>query len=125
MSDGYELIDVADAELTLSEKSGTRNIDFGDVLGCEKLRPRMWFVEPGHDRKRYHSHEQQEEFYYVLSGPGRMRIAGEDHTIPEGTAIRIPPGTKRKTFNDTDREHVWLVVGAPAVDDPGIVHEEE
>ncbi|MFD1684902.1 cupin domain-containing protein [Halobellus litoreus] len=124
MADQYEMIEVEAAELELSEKSGTRNIDLGEALGCEKMRPRMWFVEPGHDRKRYHSHEEQEEFYYVLSGPGRMRIAGETHTIPEGTAVRISPETPRKTFNDTDREHVWLVVGAPAVEDPGIVHEE-
>ena len=124
MADQYEMIDVEASELELSEKSGTRNIDLGEALGCEKMRPRMWFVEPGHDRKRYHSHEEQEEFYYVLSGPGRMRIAGETHTIPEGTAVRISPETPRKTFNDTDREHVWLVVGAPAVEDPGIVHEE-
>nr|WP_246404046.1 cupin domain-containing protein [Halobellus ruber] len=84
----------------------------------------MWFVEPGHERKRYRSHETREEFYYVLSGPDRMRIAGGNHTVPEGTAIRIDPGTKRKTFTDIDREHVRLVVDAPAVDDPGIVHDE-
>jgi len=124
MADEYEMIDVEEAELTLSEMSGTRNIDLGEALSCEKMRPRIWFVEPGHDRKRYHSHGEQEEFYYVLSGPGRMKIAGETHTIPEGTAIRISPDTRRKTFNDTDREHVWLVVGAPNVEDPGIVHEE-
>ena len=106
MADQYEMIEVEAAELELSEKSGTRNIDLGEALGCEKMRPRMWFVEPGHDRKRYHSHEEQEEFYYVLSGPGRMRIAGETHTIPEGTAVRISPETPRKTFNDTDREQI-------------------
>jgi hypothetical protein len=54
-----------------------------------------------------------------------MRIAGEDHSIPDGTAIRASPEDKRKTFNDTDRGHVRLVVGAPAVDDPGTVHDEE
>jgi uncharacterized cupin superfamily protein len=124
MADDYEMIDVADVEPTLSEKSETRNVDLGEALGCEKMRPRIWFVEPGHERKRYHSHEEQEEFYYVLSGPGRMKIAGETHTIPEGSAVRISPETPRKTFNDTQREHVWLVVGAPAVEDPGIVHDE-
>lgn len=124
MGNDYEMIQVDDADPEPSEKSGTPNVDLGAVLGCERMRPRVWFVEPGNDRKRYHSHVEQEEFYYVLSGPGRMTIAGETQTIPEGTAIRIPPDTKRKTFNDTDEEHVWLVVGAPAVEDPGIVHED-
>lgn len=124
MSTEYSMVEVDDLEPTPSEKSGTPSIDLGEALGCEKLRPMMWFVEPGNERKRYHSHVEQEEFYYVLSGPGRMTIAGETHTIPEGTAIRIPPDTPRKTFNDTDAEHVWLVVGAPNVEDPGIVHDE-
>jgi uncharacterized cupin superfamily protein len=124
MPDGYEMLHVDDVDPEPSQKSGTPNLNFAELLGCEKLRPRMWFVEPGNHRKRYHTHVEQEEFYYVLSGPGRMHIAGETHTIPEGTVIRIPPDTPRKTFNDTDEEHVWLVVGAPAADDPGIVHDD-
>lgn len=125
MPDEYSMIDIDDVELVPSEKSGTPSIDLGEALGVEKMRPMLWFVEPGNHRKRYHSHVEQEEFYYVLSGPGRMTIAGETKTIPEGTAIRVPPETPRKTFNGTDEEHVWLVVGAPNVEDPGIVHDEE
>ena len=60
---------LADAELTLSEESGTRNVGFGDVSGCGKIRPRIWDVDPGHERRRYRSHEQQ-EFHHVPSGLG-------------------------------------------------------
>lgn len=124
MADQYTMIDVADPDPVPSEKSGTPSIDLGEALGCEQLRPMLWFVEPGNHRKRYHSHHTQEEFYYVLEGPGRMIVAGDELTVPAGTAIRIPPDTPRKTFNDTEEEHVWLVVGAPNVEDPGIVHED-
>ena len=109
MADAYSLLEVGAAE---------------PVLGCESMRPRVWFLEPGNDRKNYHSHAEQEELYYLLSGTGRMKVDGETLTVPEGTAVRVPPETPRKTFNDTEEEHVWLVVGAPNVEDSGVVHEE-
>lgn len=124
MPQEYSMLNVNDVDPERSAKSNTPRIDLGDALGCETMRPMVWFLEPGNDGKNYHSHETQEELYYVLSGPGRMTIAGETKTVPEGTAIRVPPETPRRTFNDTDHEHVWLVVGSPNVDDPGIVHDE-
>ena len=124
MADGYTMLEVDREAAVRSGKSRTRNVDLGDALGCASMRPRVWFVEPGNDRKNFHSHAEQEELYYCLSGPGRMRIGDETLTVAEDTAIRVPPEIPRKTFNDTDEEHVWLVVGAPNVDDSGIVHEE-
>ncbi len=43
----------------------------------------------------YHRQTDQEEFYYVLEGPGRMKIEG-----------------------DAD-DHAWLIVGAPPAPDDG------
>jgi mannose-6-phosphate isomerase-like protein (cupin superfamily) len=124
MADDYTILDVDDIDPERSGKSRTPNIDLGEALGCEEMRPRLWFVDPGNDRKTYHSHHEQEEFYYVLSGPGQITIAGNTHTVSEDTAIRVPPETPRKVFNNTDSQHVWLVIGAPNVEDSGIVHEK-
>lgn len=119
MTAGYSLLvpDRGDAEL--SGKSETHKIDADRLVGCTAMRPKVWYLEPGNDRKNYHVHSRQEELYVVLSGPGRMTVGGETITVPEGGLVRVPPETPRKTFNDTDQEHVWLVVGAPNVDDPG------
>lgn len=65
----------------------------------------------------YHRQHEQEELYYVLKGPARIRIRDERMDVPEGTAIRIAPETPRQVFNDTDQEHRWLIVGAPPTED--------
>ncbi|MEM4781962.1 MAG: hypothetical protein QXG03_10445 [Halalkalicoccus sp.] len=59
----------------------------------------------------------------MLSGPARIRIGEERLDVPEGTALRIPPETPRQVFNDTDRDHRWLIIGAPPVESDGEVLE--
>lgn len=124
MSEEYSVVDYHDVEPTVNPKSATRRVNLVEELGCTEMRPKVWLLEPGNDSKNYHRHSEQEELYVVLSGPGRMTVAGDTLTVPEGGAVRVPPETPRRTFNDTDEEHAWLVVGAPNVDDAGEVIEE-
>jgi mannose-6-phosphate isomerase-like protein (cupin superfamily) len=39
-----------------------------------------------------HYHEKSEEFYYILSGSGRMEIDGEEREVGPEDAILIPAG---------------------------------
>lgn len=39
-----------------------------------------------------HYHRLSEEFYYVLSGSGRMEIEGDEREVVVGDAILIPAG---------------------------------
>lgn len=85
------------------------------------MRPKVWSLSPG-DAMGYHRQTEQEELYYVLEGPGRMKVEGELFDVPEDTAIRVPPETARQVLNDGDGgsdDHVWLVVGAPPAPDDG------
>ena len=116
----YSVIDTYDADRRLSGKSETENVHLADDLGFTEMRPRVWFLEPGHDRKGRHYHERQEELYLVLRGEGRMTVDGDDLTVPEGGAVRVPAETTRRMFNDTDEETVWLVVGAPPIPNDGV-----
>lgn len=111
----YELVDPAEAAHEISGKSETEHVDLTESLALEEMRARIWYLEPGHDRKGTHVHEQQEELYYVIDGPGRMTVAGETIDVPEGAFVRLPASTPRRLFNDSDEEHVWLIVGAPPV----------
>jgi mannose-6-phosphate isomerase-like protein (cupin superfamily) len=111
----YAVLDPEEAERTESEKSSSEHVDLTEGLGLTELRGRVWYLEPGHDRKRTHVHETQEELYHVMSGPGRMTVGGDTVDVPEGAFVRVPPETPRRLFNDTDEEHVWLVLGAPPV----------
>ncbi len=121
MSDGYSMTRVSELESEPSAISGTTNVDLAEALGCTEMRPRVWYLSDG-DSMSYHRQTHQEEFYYVLSGPGRIRIEDEYLDIPEGSALRISPETPRQVLNDGEGgpgEHVWLIVGAPNVLDDG------
>jgi mannose-6-phosphate isomerase-like protein (cupin superfamily) len=115
----YDLLDPAEATHELSGKSETEHVDLTAALALEEMRARVWYLEPGHDRKGTHVHDQQEELYYPIEGPGKLTIAGETVEVPEGAFVRLPPATPRRLFNDTDEEHVWLIVGAPPVTGDG------
>lgn len=120
MSNDYSMLDVMAAERKPSSVSGTLHVDLVSELGCEKMRPKVWFLSPG-DEMSFHRQIDQEELYYVLDGPGRMKIGADEEImdVPEGTAVRVPTETPRQIYNDTDDEHVWLVVGAPSTEDDG------
>lgn len=124
MSEEYSAIDVTEAERTPSASSGTDHVDLVTGLGCTEMRPKVWDLAPG-DAMSYHRQREQEEFYYVLSGPARIRIGEDRLDVNEGTALRIPPGTPRQVFNDTEEDHRWLIVGAPPVEDDGVIVEED
>ncbi|MFC7237001.1 cupin domain-containing protein [Saliphagus sp. GCM10025317] len=118
MPSNYAFLNPSEVDPTPSAVSGTPQIDVAGELGCEKMRPRLWYVGPG-DEMSHHRQTEQEEVYFVVQGPGRISIDGTDRDVPEGTLLRIPPETPRQIFNDTADEHVWYVVGAPAVEDDG------
>ena len=120
MGEGFSVVDVGDVDREYNERAGAWNTNLISRLGCEKLHPRVWYLSPGEELS-YHRHVEQEEFYYVVAGPGRMRVDGEVVDVPTGGAVRVSPALPRQLLNDTaDREHVWLVVGAPAVSEDGV-----
>ncbi len=124
MADAYDRLDVTEAERMPSASSGTDHVDLATELGCTEMRPKVWDLAPG-DAMSYHRQREQEELYYVLQGPARIRIDDERLDVSEGTALRIPPETPRRVFNDTDHDHRWLIIGAPPVEDDGEVIEED
>lgn len=115
MADRYRAIDIDDGPRVRSGRSETETTDLTAELGLTEMRARVWHLEPGHDRKPLHRHAEQEELYVLLEGPGRLRIGEETLSVEAGTALRLPPETPRRVFNDTDEPAVWLVVGAPPV----------
>jgi len=124
MSDGYDIANHEEFEPERSAASGTLNVHLGEILECTEMIPRVWYLDPG-DATSLHRQDKQEEFYYVIEGPGRMRIEDETMTVEEGTTVRVSPDTRRRILNDTDGgQHAWLVIGAPPADDDGIIIEE-
>lgn len=58
-----------------------------------------------------HYHKESEEFYYVISGRGRMEIDGEAETVGKGDAVLIPAGAWHEIT--AEEELVFLCCCAP------------
>lgn len=115
----YSFLDPSTVEPVPSAVSGTNHVDLASELDCEEMRPKIWYLDPG-DAMSFHRQTEQEEFYYVVEGPGRLRIEDDYLEIPEGGCVRIPPETPRQVLNDTESgPHVWLIIGAPPTTDDG------
>lgn len=120
----YDIIHPDDLDPEPAPVSGVERTDLTRPLGCMELAARIWYLDPG-EAIAHHKHERQEEFYYLVEGDGRMKIAGEKMDIPEGSVIRLPPETPRQVFNDTDHRHEWLIIAAPRIDNDGTIITED
>ncbi len=88
------------------------NADIAGQLGCSELSARMWRLQPGQANTR-HRQRDELEVYVLLEGTGRIRIGDEVLSLEPIAAVAVDPVTVRQVFNDTDREQLWLIVGAP------------
>jgi mannose-6-phosphate isomerase-like protein (cupin superfamily) len=51
-----------------------------------------WWLEPGEDGPGPHSHESNEELFYVLEGTMTFLVGDDVVEAPRGTFLRIPAG---------------------------------
>ena len=54
----------------------------------------------GRKTSDYHSHEDMEQVYYILSGNGTVLIDDERHPVREGDVVYLPPQTRHQLIND-------------------------
>ena len=112
MAAGFRVLDAGDAFWRPSNQMGVQNTDLAQQLEVATLGARLWRLVPGQASTR-HRHFEQTELYVVLEGTGRIRIGDELVTLPPLSAVAVEPATVRQVFNDTDRDALWLVAGAP------------
>ena len=69
-------------------------------------------LKPG---KEIEAHvDPMEEIYFVLSGSGEMRVAGEARPVKPGDAVWIPTGSSHALLNTGEEDCLILVVASPA-----------
>lgn len=110
--DGFFLIQPEELHWRPSNIMKIPNADFLERTGSELLGARLWRL-PSKSANTLHKHPKAEEFYFVVSGTGRMRIGDETLTVREHGGVLVAPNLLRQVFNDTDREVLWLIIGAP------------
>jgi uncharacterized cupin superfamily protein len=112
MAAGFRVLAAGDAFWRPSNQMGVQNTDLAKQLEVATLGARLWRLVPGQASTR-HRHFEQTELYVVLEGTGRIRVGDELLTLPPLSAVAVEPATVRQVFNDTDRDALWLVAGAP------------
>lgn len=122
--DGHVLIRPDELQWRLSNLMKIPNADFLERTNSETLGARFWRYAPG-SAGTLHRHIRAEEFYFVLEGTGRMRVGEKTLTVPQYGGVLVGPAELRQVFNDTEREVLWLIVGAPEEEElrPGKVFD--
>jgi len=108
----YQVLHASDAYWRPSNQMGVLNTDLAKQLEAETLGARLWRLQPGQASTR-HRHRATTELYVVLEGTGRLRVADELLTLEPLSAALVEPDVIRQPFNDTEKDQLWLVVGAP------------
>lgn len=116
MAELYAKVDPSTLQERERRGGGPSSRDLAGALGAEHVVARVWRFGPGHEMA-YHRHRTQEELYTLVSG-GPQEVQVGDHlvTVRDGEWLRLSKDAPRRIVNRTDREAVWLTIGAPPGD---------
>ena len=113
MSDAWSRIAEGDVEQRERRGGGAGSRDLSGALGAEHMTLRVWRYGPGH-AMAYHRHATQEEVYQLISGgPQEIFVDGEVIEVADGEWLRFGKDVPRRIQNNSDRDAVWLTIGAP------------
>ena len=87
----------------------TKEIVTPHNTGSEKIKVIITEFLPGYIHER-HTHPDQEEVIYVLSGNGRARTTEEEREIGPGTVIYIPAAEPHTIWNDSRTESLRILI---------------
>jgi uncharacterized cupin superfamily protein len=104
----------------LNERSEIFMTRLSDRTGLTHLGISMARVPPGKQSFALHVHTVQEEWIYVLSGEGQVRIDDEDLPIRPGDFVGFPPnGPAHLVSNTSQNDLVYLQGGDRRAGDMG------
>lgn len=113
MSDDHAVVSEDAVDLKERRGGGAGSRDISGALGTSAMAIRVWRFGPG-DAMAYHRHKTQEEVYRLVSGgPQQVQIGSERVLVNDGDWVRVGKDTPRRIMNETEREAVWLTIGAP------------
>lgn len=81
-------------------------------IGARKLGYAVVRLQPGKRAWPYHSHHVVEEMFFILSGTGMLRHAGEEYPVRAGDFICSPadPQQPHQIVNDSDDELTYIAL---------------
>lgn len=101
------------------DKVGLTTKELGKAFGSQKLYANVDSVPPGTNSTKYHSHSQQEEFFYILAGCGLLRLNETEQAIGMGDflAKSAGQGIAHTFFNSGTEPPVMLDIGTLEAED--------
>jgi uncharacterized cupin superfamily protein len=109
------VINIEDLEYTTFGKGDKFEASRGPVsplIGAERLGYAVIRLQPGKRAWPYHAHHVIEEMFYVISGTGTLRHAGEEYPLRAGDFICSPadPAQPHQIINTSDDELVYIAL---------------
>lgn len=113
---GYRVVDPADVDPAPDRPCELRRV--GEAAGVERMAVNRYRARPGEDVPlAYHSHDEQEELFYVVGGTLAVETPEETFEVPEDHLFAVDPGSPHRAHNPADAADpvTLLAVGAPPV----------
>ncbi len=87
--------------------------EIGFMIGARRLGYRLARLQPGGKYCPMHSHDLEEEFFYVLDGTPSIRTPNETLRLERGDFIAFPTGERgsHQLLNESDEPVTLLLVG--------------
>jgi uncharacterized cupin superfamily protein len=113
----YTIKKLEEVEDVLGDYPGEMRM-FAGPLGCEQVALTFRRMPPdtGGKGSYGHSHPDQEEIYYVLSGTLTFKLGDDTVEAGSGTAIKVPGPTVRSVHNESDRDAELVIVSTRSED---------
>ena len=120
-------IDNIPREFCRQDLSGLLTRQLGKTVGSQKLYVNLDSVPKGAQSTKYHTHSQQEEFFYILAGRGTLRLNGETSPVAAGDFLAKPAGQAiAHTFlNEGEEPLLILDIGTVEAEDTCFYPDED
>ena len=93
-------------------KSEVHGARLGTMTGLTRTGVNLTRIPPGKESWMYHSHTQEEEWAYALSGKAKAEIDGVEYEIGPGDFLGFPtPSVAHHLWNPFDVDFVYLSGG--------------
>jgi uncharacterized cupin superfamily protein len=93
-------------------KSEIRGAMLGRMAGLQRTGVNLARIAPGKESFTYHSHANEEEWMYVITGKAIAEIDGTEHEVGPGDFLGFPtPSVPHHLWNPFSEELVYLSGG--------------
>lgn len=100
----------ARTKMRRDDPKGFSKLFVDESCGAEHIRFHVTVTSPEARAHPPHTHDDEEEIFYVLEGVGEVTIDGENFRVEAGTSVFVPPGKTHGIRNAGDTPLKYMVI---------------